>query len=160
MVKTSGSSSMRSSMSNSPGSISRLDRRGSAKVSRTSPSSSTMTSRSLASSPRIAWSSAIVVWRSAASSSRSARPSRVRRPSCMSRMWLAWTSENATASPPAAGVIPAMRDSRAAPRSSLARMVAMISSMRSSALRRPSTMWSRFSATSSRYSDRRVMTSI
>ena len=40
---------------------------------------------------------------SVCSVSRSARPRRVSRPSCMSRMWLAWTSEKATASPPPSG---------------------------------------------------------
>ncbi len=160
IVNTSGSSSMRSSMSNSPGSISRLERRGSAKVSRTSPNSSTMTSRSLFSSPRISCKPVMVSVSSVCSVSRSARPRRVSRPSCMSRMWLAWTSEKATASPPPSGVIPAMSASRAAARSSLARIVAMISSMRSRALMRPSTMCRRFSAISRRYCERRVMTSI
>ena len=55
---------------------------------------------------------------------------------------------------PPSGVMPAISASRAAARSSLARIVAMISSMRSRALMRPSTMCSRFSAISRRYCER------
>ena len=89
---------------------------------------------------------------SAISSSRSERPRRVSRDRVMSRMCSAWVSENSNGS--------ACRASRAAGLSSEARMAAMMASIMSSALSRPSTMWARFWALSSRNSDRRVMTSI
>ena len=77
-----------------------------------------------------------IVSRSAASSvSRSILASRVSWPSCRSRMCSACTSENSNG----AAVSPA----RAAARSSEARMRAMTSSMTSTALSRPSTMWAR-----------------
>ena len=88
---------------------------------------------------------------SSISSSSWARPRRVSRCSCMSRMYSAWTSLNSNGA--------AWSASRAAALSSEARMVVMISSIRSSALSRPSTMWARSWAFFSRYSDRRVMTS-
>ncbi len=69
----------------------------------------------------------------------------------MSRMYSACTSLNSNGA--------ACSASRAAALSAEARMVAMISSMRSSALSRPSTMWARSWAFLSRNSERRVMTS-
>ena len=67
-------------------------------------------------------------------------------------MYCAWVSEKPNGS--------AIRAVRAAFWSSEARMVAMISSMMSSARMRPSTMWARLLALSSRNSERRRMTSI
>ena len=67
-------------------------------------------------------------------------------------MWVAWMSLKAKSSP--------CRAAMAAPRSSDARMVAMMASIMSSALIRPSTMWARACALRRRCSERRVMTSI
>ena len=69
----------------------------------------------------------------------------------MSTMWVAWTSLNPKGS--------ACRAAMAAWRSSDARMAAMMASIMSSALIRPSTMWARSRAFLSRNSDRRRMTS-
>ena len=65
----------------------------------------------------------------------------------MSRMWVACTSVNENGS--------AMSDVRASGRSSDARMVAITASSMSIALSRPSTMWARLRAFSSRNSERR-----
>ena len=88
----------------------------------------------------------------AISSSSRSRPRRVSVESRMSTISVAWISLNPNASP--------CRVVMAAPRSSEARMAAMISSIRSSARRKPSTMCARRSALASRNRDRRVMTSI
>ena len=112
-----------------------FERRSSANFSRISASSSLMTVRRTPSSARIASSSAIVSRSLAISVSRSTRARRVSRPSGMSRMCSACTSENSKGS--------AMSAVRAAARSSEPRMRAMTSSMTSTALSRPSTMWAR-----------------
>ena len=77
--------------------------------------------------------------------------SRVSWRSCMSRMSIACSSENSNGS--------AIRPALAAAASSLARIRAMIASITSSALMRPSRMCSRRRALSRRNSERRVMTS-
>ena len=78
-------------------------------------------------------SSSAIVWRNfAISSSRSARPNRVKRASCMSRMCSACTSLNSNGA--------AISLSRASPRLSDSRMAAMMASIMSRALISPSTM--------------------
>ena len=104
------------------------------------------------SSARISSSSAIVTRSVASSSCSSVRPSRVRRPSGVSKMWLACTSEKPNGS--------AMSPLRASGRSAEARIRLMTSSSESTARSNPSTRCARSPARARRNSERRRTTSI
>ena len=139
-------------MSNSPGSMANSVRLASTNRSRSTASSLRITPRSRASSARMASSSAMVARSSSNSAASSLRPRRVRRPSGVSRMWLAWTSENAKGF--------AMRPLRASGRSADERIRAITSSSMSTARSRPSTTCARSVARARRYSERRRTTVI